>query len=129
MDLPAASSKEPKGIGLEDTPVDEKATEAAEDQVDAAVAPPPVKPAAAGGGGGGGLSPVDLSPISRHELNPQERKTAHRLVATSMLVTVLVIGLSQGWWQHVRDWITEKTHGPVKATPGGGGGADVGFTP
>jgi hypothetical protein len=56
----------------------------------------------------------------KHEINPEERGNAHRLVATGMLLTFIVVAISQDWWKHLRDWIAEKTHGPATATSPGG---------
>ena len=60
----------------------------------------------------------DMSPIAQHEINPDERVAAHRLVATSMIVVFLVAAVSQNWWKHLRDWVTEKTHGPAEKKSG-----------
>jgi hypothetical protein len=61
-----------------------------------------------------------LDPIA-HEANAEDRTGAHRLVATAMLGTFLIVAISQNWWMHLRDFITSKTHGPAAVTPPGGG--------
>ena len=63
---------------------------------------------------------ADLSPIAQHELNAEDRTSSHRLVATGMLITFIVVAVSQNWWKHLRDFVSTKTHGPAKpAKPGG----------
>lgn len=62
----------------------------------------------------------DLSPIAQHELDPDDRVAAHRLVATSMIIVFLVTAISQNWWQAVRNYVVAKTHGTsTPAKPGG----------
>lgn len=57
---------------------------------------------------------------AQHELNnPGERTAQHRLVATAMLTTFLVIFISQAWWKKISDFVTAKTHGTGTTKPGG----------
>jgi hypothetical protein len=53
---------------------------------------------------------VELTPAGQHEFNNAERTSAHRLVATGMLVTGLVIAINQNWWKHAEGWTYSKTH-------------------
>jgi hypothetical protein len=55
-----------------------------------------------------------------HELQNPDLTGHHRIVATAMLVTFGVLFISQGWWKSIRDWVTEKTHGPAKVSKPGG---------
>jgi hypothetical protein len=57
---------------------------------------------------------------AKHEFDPEERTNSHRLVATAMIVTFLVVAISQDWWKHLRDFIATKTHGPATETTSGG---------
>jgi hypothetical protein len=52
------------------------------------------------------------SAMATHEWNPEERANAHRWIVTAMLILFLVTAIKQNWWMHLRDWISEKTHGP-----------------
>jgi hypothetical protein len=57
---------------------------------------------------------------AKHEFDANDRTNAHRLVATGMLITFLVVAIKQDWWTHLRDWITVKTHGAATVTTPGG---------
>jgi hypothetical protein len=52
------------------------------------------------------------SALATHEWNPEERANAHRWIVTAMLILFLVTAIKQNWWMHLRDWVSEKTHGP-----------------
>lgn len=55
-----------------------------------------------------------------HAFDAPDRTGQHRVVATAMLVTFTVIFISRGWWKNIRDWVTEKTHGPTQQSKPGG---------
>jgi hypothetical protein len=64
--------------------------------------------------------PPVVKAAASHEFNAEDRTNAHRLVATAMIITFVVVAISQNWWKHLRDFVSTKTHGTAtKANPGG----------
>lgn len=76
----------------------------------------------------GSVGKEGVGKAASREFNNENRTNAHRLVATGMLVTFVVVAIKQDWWKHLRDFIAAKTHGTATATPPGGSTAPPGQT-